>query len=52
MYPKLEGRFPQVGGIHFAFDPSKPSGQRVDPRFVKVKNENLDFEKVFSSILN
>lgn len=35
-YPKLEGRFPQVSGIRFAFDPSKPSGKRVDPKFVKI----------------
>ena len=24
-YPKLEGRFPQVSGIEFAFDPRKPA---------------------------
>ena len=29
MYPKLEGRFPQVAGMSFAFDPSKPPGSRV-----------------------
>lgn len=28
-YPKLEGRFPQVAGVCFAFDPSKPPGSRV-----------------------
>jgi len=27
-YPALEGRFPQVSGIHFAFDPAKPPGSR------------------------
>lgn len=43
-YPKLEGRFPQVGGISFAFDPSKPPGQRVDPAFVKVGDEYLDVD--------
>ncbi|XP_064466748.1 snake venom 5'-nucleotidase-like isoform X2 [Ornithodoros turicata] len=41
-YPKLEGRFPQVSGISFAFDPKKPSGERIDPRFVKIGDEPLD----------
>ena len=52
MWPKLEGRFPQVtplirpppslslyvqvSGITFAFDPSKPPGSRVNPDYVKV----------------
>ena len=27
-WPKLEGRFPQVSGIKFAFDPSLPASQR------------------------
>lgn len=30
-WPKLEGRFPQVSGLKFKFDPSKPPGQRVLP---------------------
>lgn len=28
-YPALEGRFPQVSNIVFAFDPQKPPGKRV-----------------------
>ena len=28
-YPKHEGRFPQVSGIRFSFDPSQPMGGRV-----------------------
>jgi len=44
MWPKLEGRFPQVSGITFAFDPKKPPGSRVDPEFVKVGDEYLDME--------
>ena len=27
--PRLEGRFPQLSGIRFSFDPSKPGGERV-----------------------
>eukprot|EP00090_Calanus_glacialis_P005153 TRINITY_DN13964_c1_g1_i1.p1 TRINITY_DN13964_c1_g1~~TRINITY_DN13964_c1_g1_i1.p1 ORF type:complete len:276 (-),score=77.76 TRINITY_DN13964_c1_g1_i1:185-946(-) len=41
-WPKLEGRFPQVSGITFAFDPSKPAGSRVDAEYVKVGDEYLD----------
>lgn len=29
MYPALEGRFPQVASIKFAFDPKRPVGDRV-----------------------
>ena len=28
-YPKLEGRFPCVSGVRFAFDPSRPGGARL-----------------------
>ena len=44
MFPKLEGRFPQVSGISFAFDPEKPAGKRIDPEFVKVGDEYLDLD--------
>lgn len=37
---KLAGRFPQVSGLSFAFDPSKPPGQRIV--WVKVDGEPLD----------
>eukprot|EP00095_Tigriopus_kingsejongensis_P003160 maker-scaffold791_size96783-snap-gene-0.28 protein:Tk03160 transcript:maker-scaffold791_size96783-snap-gene-0.28-mRNA-1 annotation:"5 -nucleotidase" len=40
-YPKLEGRFPQVSGISFAFDPKKPKGSRVDAQYVKIGDEYL-----------
>jgi len=41
-WPKLEGRFPQVSGITFAFDPRAECGRRVDPRYVRVGDEYLD----------
>ena len=44
-YPKLEGRFPQVAGMNFQFDPSKPSGQRINPLLVKIQDEYLDFNQ-------
>jgi 5'-nucleotidase len=45
MYPKLEGRFPQVAGISFAFDPRQPSGKRVDPQFVRIGDEYLEMDQ-------
>ena len=38
-YPKLEGRFPQVSGLSFEFDGSKPPGERVDRYSVKIGDE-------------
>jgi len=49
-WPKLEGRFPQVSGIRFAFDPSKPPGHRVDPQFVKVGDEYLELNNHYKLI--
>lgn len=40
-YPELEGRFPQVAGVKFAFDPNAPPGQRVDPLLVRIGDEYL-----------
>ena len=43
-YPKLEGRFLQVSGVSFAFDPTKASGQRVDSQYVRVGDEYLEMD--------
>lgn len=40
-YPELEGRFPQVAGVKFAFDPDAPPGSRVDPLLVRIGDEYL-----------
>jgi len=40
-YPKLEGRFPQVSGMRFVYDPSKPSYHRVTKLFVGDQPVNL-----------
>jgi 5'-nucleotidase len=45
MYPKLEGRFPQVAGISFAFDPRQPPGKRVDPQLVRIGDEYLEHDQ-------
>ena len=46
-YPKLEGRFPQVAGLSFGFDPEKPPYSRVDPLFVRVGDEYLDLKSTY-----
>ena len=55
-WPKLEGRFPQVSGLRFTFDASKPQGFRIltlhirqhiddsnmnDPEFVEIHPKQL-----------
>ena len=47
-YPKLEGRFPQVSGISFAFDPRKKPGQRVDPGFIRVGDDPLQMNQYYN----
>ena len=49
-WPKLEGRFPQVSGISFAFDGSKASGSRIDPQFIKIGDEYLHPDKVYRMV--
>lgn len=40
-YPELEGRFCQVSGMKFEFDPKKPSGSRVDAASVIIGSEKM-----------
>ena len=47
-YPKLEGRFPQVSGVSFVFDPTKEPGKRVEPKLVQVADEWINPEQVYS----
>jgi len=44
-YPALEGRFPQVSGIVFSFDPSKPPGSRCSD--VSIAGAPVDLEKEY-----
>ncbi|OQR69207.1 5' nucleotidase-like [Tropilaelaps mercedesae] len=46
-YPKLEGRFPQVSGVSFAFDPQQPPGSRINPQHVKIGDEMLDMTQKY-----
>ena len=47
---KGAGRFPQVSGITFAFDPSAPAGSRVSE--VMVGGAPLDLDKVYTVATN
>ncbi|XP_034650773.1 mannosylglucosyl-3-phosphoglycerate phosphatase isoform X1 [Drosophila subobscura] len=46
-YPKLEGRFPQVAGISFAFNPLAEPGKRIDPQLIQVGDEYLNLEQTY-----
>ncbi|KAK5648260.1 hypothetical protein RI129_003152 [Pyrocoelia pectoralis] len=46
-YPKLEGRFPQVAGLSFAFDPRKPPGQRVDVYLIRIGDEYIKLQQTY-----
>eukprot|EP01103_Thecamoeba_quadrilineata_P018956 TRINITY_DN7495_c0_g1_i1.p1 TRINITY_DN7495_c0_g1~~TRINITY_DN7495_c0_g1_i1.p1 ORF type:complete len:555 (+),score=54.16 TRINITY_DN7495_c0_g1_i1:24-1667(+) len=45
-YPKFEGRWPQVSGISFEWDPSKPPGSRIVS--VTYKDKPLDLNDEFT----
>lgn len=44
-YPRLEGRFPQVSGVSFEFDPSQPAGSRVVDGSMRVGDEEVGDER-------
>lgn len=44
-YPELSGGFPQVSGITFKFDESKPAGSRVYD--VQINGEDIDLEATY-----
>ncbi|XP_046842801.1 mannosylglucosyl-3-phosphoglycerate phosphatase-like isoform X2 [Xenia sp. Carnegie-2017] len=46
-WPKLEGRFPQVSGMTFAFDPDMESGERIIESSVKIGGQNLEHERKY-----
>uniref|UniRef100_A0A8C5KQG2 Ecto-5'-nucleotidase n=1 Tax=Jaculus jaculus TaxID=51337 RepID=A0A8C5KQG2_JACJA len=46
-YPALDGRFPQVAGIEFGFDPEAEPGHRVIRDTVKVQGQYLRKKKVY-----
>ncbi|CAB3979105.1 5 -nucleotidase-like isoform X2 [Paramuricea clavata] len=46
-WPRLEGRFPQVSGVTFAFDPDMDPDQRVIEKSVKVGGKKLELERKY-----
>ncbi|KAM9254036.1 snake venom 5'-nucleotidase-like [Dugong dugon] len=46
-YPALDGRFPQVAGIEFGFDPDAEPGHRIIRDTVKVQGQYLRKKKVY-----
>ncbi|KAK7114887.1 mannosylglucosyl-3-phosphoglycerate phosphatase-like [Littorina saxatilis] len=46
-YPRKEGRFPQVAGICFGFDPTQSPGKRVGKGSVRVQGEPLDLDRQY-----
>jgi len=44
--PALEGRFCQVSGVQFAYDPNGPEGKRV--RWVNIGGNKLELEKRYT----
>jgi len=47
MYPRLEGRFPQVSGVRFMFNPEAEPNHRVVQGSVFVGDEALDLGKEY-----
>lgn len=47
-YPKFEGRFLQVSGVKFQYDPNKEPMQRIVPNSLKVNGEDLDLERDYT----
>ena len=45
LVPALEGRYPQVSNIQFAYNPTLPSGSRV--QWAKIHHEPLDEAKMY-----
>ena len=47
-YPALEGRFPQVSGMRFSFDPAKPEGKRCSD--IEIQDVPVDLEKEYKLV--
>ena len=47
-YPKLEGRFAQVSGVKFTFNPNLPEGSRVNRDTVVVRGSAIHVERLYT----
>lgn len=46
-YPKLEGRFPQVAGLMFGFNPQHSPGHRVEKKHVHIGGKALELDEKY-----
>uniref|UniRef100_A0A8C0GFN6 Ecto-5'-nucleotidase n=1 Tax=Chelonoidis abingdonii TaxID=106734 RepID=A0A8C0GFN6_CHEAB len=46
-YPALDGRFPQVAGMEFGFDPNAEPGQQIIRDSIKIQGQYLKKSKVY-----
>lgn len=46
-YPAQDGRFLQISGFSFGFNPDKPTGERVE--WIKIDGEPIDMEKKYTA---
>lgn len=49
-YPETDGGFPQVGGMTYKFDASKPANERIVE--ILIKGEKLDLNKTYKLATN
>lgn len=49
-FPNLEGRFPQVAGISFDFDPEKEPLQRITASDIKIRGEPIQLDKEYKLV--
>ncbi len=49
-YPDLHGRFPQVSGLHFTFDPTRPVGARIVD--ILIAGEPIDPNRIYTVATN
>ncbi len=46
-YPALEGRYPQVSGMSFEFNPSRPQLERINLETLTVAGKPIDMKKTY-----
>ena len=46
-YPVLEGRYPQVSGISFEFNPKRPQLERINLNTITVAGKPIDMKKTY-----
>ncbi len=51
-YEETGGRFPQVSGLFFTYDPSRPPKERIEKSHVKIQNKKLEMEKKYALATN